>query len=329
MTARLLYLAIVTLAVGTGAEAQTRLSAPPAAGRVNAAAILAPPVALRRPGGQDGRQVLRDESSASQLALRSIAARPAGCDACVVAINGKGVDRVTFTPGTEDMASAYVITGSGFGDTPGGVYLNGPFNARPDLRVDSWSNTRIVAYFPRGLRGETDRSGIGLTVRLPDGRLIQTPATGRFYAAREDQVIDFNDIPRASIRWQSDTSLTMEIRNGGLSFASSNAGDSVKKGFTDRVLINFLKPGFEGTAFSVGFCRTDTAGSSASGGSGGRYLYGRYDARWDGDDIVIDRAMWQDHSSPMLLISGSDQFESCFRDLKITVTGPAGVRPLR
>lgn len=322
--------ALAALAVAPAAQAQARrLSPPPAA--VPAAdlrAILPSPVALRRPGAQDGRQVLRDEASAAQAALRAVA-RPIDCSDCIVGINGRGIDRTTFTPGTQDAPSAYVITGAGFGDAPGGVYLGGPFNTRPELRVDAWSDGRIVAYFPRGLRGETDRTGVSLTVRRADGRLVQTAATARFYAAREEQTLNFDQIPRSSIRWQSDTALDMDIKDGGLSFVGVDSGDSVKRGFTDRIVLNFLKPGFEGVAFTVGFCRSDTGDGSAAGSSGGRYLYGRYDARWEGDDIVIERAMWQDHSSPMMLVSGSNVFRSCFRDLRVTVTGPAGVSPVR
>lgn len=321
--------ALVALATASTAQGQVRrVSPPPVADRANVQAVLPTPRALRRPGAQDGGQVLRDESAASQAALRAVA-RPADCGDCIAGVNGRVIDRTTFTPGTDETASAYVITGAGFGDAPGSVYLGGPFNARPNLRVDNWSDGRIVAYFPRGLRGEIDRSGVSLIVRRADGRLIQTPATARFYAAREEQTLNFDQIPRTSIRWQSDTALTMEIQNGGLYFSGQNPGDSVKHGFTDRILINFLKPGFEGSSFSVGFCRTDTGDGSRSGGSGGRYLYGGYDARWDGDDIVIDRAMWQDHISPMGPISGGNWFESCFRDLRITVIGPAGVSATR
>lgn len=329
MTVRLFLLGLAALSVSTGAGAQTRLSAPSVANRTNVAATLPAPVTLRRPGAQDGRQILREESRASQGALRAIQPRLAACENCIASVNGRSIERATFTPGTADLASTYVITGDGFGDTPGGVYLGGPFNSRPELRVDSWTNNRIVAYFPRGLRGEPDRQGVSLTVRLSDGRLIQTPATARFYAAREEQTVGFDDIPRASLRWQSDTSLTLQVQNGGLHFTAMGAGDSVKRGFTDRVVVNFLNPAFEATAFNVGFCRSDTGNGSANGSDGGRYLYGRYDARWDGDDIVIDRAMWQDHASPFMLVSGSDVFDSCFRDLKITVIGPAGLRPLR
>ena len=324
MIFRSVPLALVVLAVGGGAMAQARLATPPAASRANIAANLSAPVTLRRPGAQDGRQILRDEVSASQAALRSIL-RAAGCENCIVGVNGRSVERATFTPGTDETASAYVITGAGFGDTPGGVYLGGPFNARPDLRVDNWTDTRIVAYFPRGLRGEIDRTGVSLIVRRSDGRLIQTPATARFYAAREEQTITFDQIPRASVRWQSDNALRMETRNGGLYFKAMDVGDAAKRGFTDRIVLDFLKPGFESTSFSVGFCRSDTGDGSASGGTGGRYLYGRYDARWDGDDVVIDRAVWQDHLSPQLVIPGANAFESCFRDLRITVTGPAGI----
>ncbi|WP_146112039.1 hypothetical protein [Brevundimonas vesicularis] len=322
-------LAFVALVLAPDVQAQARLPSRPAMADRAAIQVVAPaPITLRRPGAQDGRQVLRDEAAAAQAALRAVA-RPIDCSDCIAGINGRAIERTTFTPGTQETPSAYVITGAGFGDAPGGVYLGGPFNTRPELRVDNWSDGRIIAYLPRGLSGETDRSGVCLIVRRADGRLVQTAATGRFYATREEQTLGFDQIPPASIRWQSDTSLEMQVRDGGLRFVGTDSGDSVKRGFSDRIILNFLKPGFEGSAFSVGFCRSDTGDGSANGSAGGRYLYGRYDARWDGDDIVIDRAMWQNHTSPQMLTSGANTFQSCFRDLRITVTGPAGVSPMR
>lgn len=319
---------LIAIAAGGSAQAQLRM---PQTAIAKAAIRPALPVSILRqkPGGREDRQILRETVAASQATLRAALAGPAGCEGCIAVVNGKPVDRVTFTPGTEEMAAAYVISGAGFGDTPGSVYLRGGFNTRPELRVDGWSDRRIVAYFPRGLRGEVDQGGVGLVVRLPDGRLIETPATARFVAAREEQVIGFDDIPRASVRSQSDTALTMKQQDGGLYFFGVDSGESVKHGYTDRIVLNFLKPGFEGVAASTGFCRTDTGDTDQTGGAGGRYVYGQYDLRWDGDDIVIDRAMWQSHSSPMMAISATNSFESCFRDLKVTVAGPAGIRPLK
>jgi hypothetical protein len=286
---------------------------------------LAPGIRRVRTDQLDSRQPLREEA----VALRSMGPVPGPiCEDCVTTVNGRTIARVTFTPSTSEIPAIYTITGNGFGDVAGGVFLTGPFRTRPELRVESWDNRQIKVYFPQGLRGESDIQGVGLTVRLQSGKLISTPMTARFLAAREEQVIDFADIPQNSVRWQSNTSLKMTIADGGLNFSGVNVGDSVKTGYIDRIVMDFLANGFAATSFSVGFCRQDTGDGAAYGGAGGRYLYGRYDARWEGDDIVIDRAMWHSHRSRNLLLPEFDAFESCFRDLRITVEGPAGLKPV-
>ncbi len=323
-------LALAVLAASSTA-AQAQLRRPLSGPRLEAISTAAPaPVVQRRAASEDNSRILREELAASQGAIRAaLAAGQIGCERCIAAINGKPVQRVTFTPGTEELAAAYTIIGAGFGDKPGSVYLAGRFNTRPELRVDSWNDRQIVAYFPRGLRGEVDQGEVSLVVKMNDGSLVQTPATGRFRAAREEQVIGFDAIPRSAIRYQSDTALEMEARDGGLYFYGVDSGDSVKRGYEDRIVLNFLKPGFEGVAASVGFCRSDTGDASASGERGGRYVYGNYAMRWDRDDLIISRAMWQDHRSPNMMLPGLNVFKSCFRDLKITVSGPAGIAPLK
>lgn len=287
---------------------------------------LAPSLRRVRPDRPDSRQPLREEAAA----LRGMGPVPGPiCEDCVTTINGRTIAKVTFTPSTADIPAIYTITGNGFGDVPGGGFLTGPFRTRPELRVESWNNRQIKVYLPQDVRGEPDLQGVGLTVRLKNGKLISTPMTARFLAAREEQVLSFADIPLKSVRWQSNTALTMTVADGGLNFSGVDVGDSVKTGYTDRIVTNFLAKGFVATSFSIGFCRQDTGDGAAYGGAGGRYLYGRYDARWEGDDIVIDRAMWQSHVSPNMALRGRNYFESCFRDLHITVEGPAGLKPVR
>lgn len=327
LTALSLVLASLTLFEPITAVAQVG----PLAGRAPATSTsippsLAPSIRRVRPDRPDSREPLREEAAA----LRGMGPVSGPiCEDCVTTINGRTIANVTFTPSAADIPAIYTITGNGFGDVPGGVFLTGPFKFRPELRVESWNNRQIKVYFPQGLRGEPDLQGVGLTVRVKSGKLISTPMTARFLAAREEQVIDFAGIPQKSVRWQSNTSLKMTIADGGLKFTGANVGDSVKTGYTDRIVMDFLASGFAATSFSVGFCRQDTGEGAAYGGAGGRYLYGRYDARWDGDDIVIDRAMWHTHRSRNLLIPEDDAFLSCFRDLRITVEGPAGLKPVR
>lgn len=105
-----------------------------------------------------------------------------------VCLNKTGIDAVNggrftqFTPGTR-----YVITGCGYGSTPGKVYLTGAFPAHSG-RVElgpyyqfgvartwtgHWSESEIDAQLDEGLAGELDQYNVSLVVETSAGQRIQ------------------------------------------------------------------------------------------------------------------------------------------------------------
>jgi hypothetical protein len=121
-------------------------------------------------------------------------------------VNGQQPNFAQFTPGTR-----YVITGCGFGSTPGKVYLTGGFpahNGRVALGPyfafgtqrswsGHWSDREIDAQLDEGLSGEMDQfTNISLVVETSDGQRIQAGVLS-FKAQRAEFML--GSIPSSAI----------------------------------------------------------------------------------------------------------------------------------
>lgn len=126
-------------------------------------------------------------------------------------IGGVNGQRFTqFTPGTR-----YVITGCGFGSTPGKVYLTGAFpahNGRIDLGPywvygtqrswsGHWSDQRIDAQLDAGLAGELDQYNVELVVETSTGQQIQMGNVS-FQAQRAEFML--SSIPSSALGFNPD-----------------------------------------------------------------------------------------------------------------------------
>lgn len=131
-------------------------------------------------GGTGGPRMMQPKSGIAGAARVSPnTSRPCMGPPSIAAVNKNRFTQ--FTPGTH-----YLITGCGFGSTPGNVYLSAPFpahNGRLDLGpfwqvgmkrtwTGHWSDNVIDAQLD-GLSGEQDEDNVVLVVETSNGQQIQ------------------------------------------------------------------------------------------------------------------------------------------------------------
>ncbi|MFA6179179.1 MAG: hypothetical protein WC696_06155 [Candidatus Methylopumilus sp.] len=294
----------------------------------------------------DVRAILQQESAAAASAVQAAGMATklvSMCNPCISTINGKAINRAVFTPSSPDVISKVTIKGGGFGDQKPEIYLTGAFNKRPVLRVDTWRDDQITAFFEAGLSGEPDQDGVGLVVNLANGKQITTAASAKFYAARAEQTIDFNKIPDSRIKFDSSSSLVMQRNGKGYSGNkhSQHGESNMARGLTDMINLEaqgLLKPGFEVVAATANIIQPQqNSNSNSNECAGGQYSWGDSDIQWIGDSLQIKRPMGGDHTSPnynpiSLCGNGGDDSTDYFSgvsDIKIYVSGPVGISPLK
>ncbi|NOT14776.1 MAG: hypothetical protein HOP21_04190 [Methylotenera sp.] len=270
-------------------------------------------------------------SSKVNVDLKAMGAALCSPAPCIATVNGKAdVGRVVFTPGTADTASKVTIRGAGFGENASvGAYLTGSFNKRPVLRVDTVRDDQITAYFESGFTGEIDREGVGLTITLPNGKQLTTASSAKFYAKREEQTIHFDQIPKSNISADKPYTGMLDYKNGGITYYEfrSNAGDgsnqSIERTFNDIIRFDFLKSGFQVTDATANIQNV-----YPSSGCDGDYAFGESGIDMDPKFITIRKKMTLCYSK-IFLSPPARAYNSKFTDMKLTVTGPAGVSPIK
>ncbi|MFA6179178.1 MAG: hypothetical protein WC696_06150 [Candidatus Methylopumilus sp.] len=268
---------------------------------------------------------------------------------CILAVDGQPLTQASFTPGLP--GKTYKITGWGFGNNSGEVFLYNDFPTAPKFRPvpGQWKNTEISVTFDSYV-GAVDQNA--QLVIHPSGATnnITTPAVVKFIATRDTFSIPFEKIPKNMI----------SLESGELFAPSYNAADcpqlnapiaycayvnfvrevnqiaSIKRPFTDKISLAFLKPGFKVTNVDAGFGRVDTNGSRCDGnncgaGSGNVEVFGSYGYEIRNSEIVITRAVWHNHKSPNVLkaYKGGDEYFSGVQKLNVVVEGPKGVNPVK
>ena len=294
----------------------------------------------------DVRAILQQENAAAEAAISKV--NQSGklvtqCNPCISSINGKAVSRAVFTPGTGNTAAKVTIKGGGFGDGKPEVYLTGAFNNRPSLRVDTWRDDQIVAYFQPGYAGELDRDSVALVINTAGGKQISTAASAKFYATRVSQTIDFSKIPDSRIKFDDDSRVTMQRYASGYAggINTPNGLPNMNHTFVDMIDLTsngLFKNGFEATAVNMIIEQPPENNSEAIlpgiECSGGAYKFGDSGLDWVGDSLRIKRPMGLLHfsasSNPFsecTYLTG-DMYSTSVHDIQITVTGPAGTSPL-
>jgi hypothetical protein len=248
------------------------------------------------------KAVLAEENASAATAITTKSAvldsLLACTDGCIFSINGKGGNRVIFTPGTAESAAKYVVSGAGFGTRQGSVYLTGGFNKRPILRVDSWRDDQITTYFEAGYAGEQDRNDVKLVVKLSSGKTFESPGNAKFYASRVQTVIGMDKIPdsRMSIEKPRNLTYSKAAQAYEFSYGSNYQTETDLRGFTDTINLTangLFKPGFDVVWVGASIEQYPENGAIVSdrGCSGSSHTFGESSIAWVGDSIQIKRPM--------------------------------------
>ncbi|MFT4091560.1 MAG: hypothetical protein QM645_12565 [Asticcacaulis sp.] len=236
-----------------------------------------------------------------------------------------GVENGRYEPGGQ-----YQIRGKGFGARKGTVFLKeNTLGKAIQLNILHWSDERIYAEVPADLSGVSDAPKVTLVVGPVGAAGIENRSNG-FYAAREEHKLTV--LPAgglAYIKGRFADKLTKG--NDGMTvrrYVEQGANDACFQPGTDLIdttKLN-LKPGFWVHSFDVWFPKLESYVNTDVGEI--RYTgFGKYDKRWDGDNIIIDWGVQRRRSAPWTLYSGASQCESIYR-VTLNINGPRGV-PLR
>lgn len=251
----------------------------------------------------DTESILATENAAASAAIVSTSnttkdnsAITFNCDPCISRVNGKDASRVVFTPGTAESAAKYTISGRGFGARQGSVYLSGGFNKRPTLRVDSWRDDQITAYFEAGFTKELDRKDIKTVVKMPNGSLIESAGNAKFYATRAQTTIGLDKIPDSRIKYDTDSAMKMDKDATSYKFLQIDSSKPSLRGFTDVINLNnqgLLKPGFAVVSATANIEEYLQNGryTDKHGCDGSTRSIGENRIAWVGDDLQIKRPM--------------------------------------
>jgi hypothetical protein len=217
------------------------------------------------------------------------------CNPCIKGVNGKGGSRLVFTPGTAESAAKYTIGGGGFGAKQGSVYLTGGFNKRPTLRVDSWRDDQITAYFEAGFTSEQDRTDVKLVVKLADGSLVESTGNAKFYATRAQTNIGLDKIPEGRINIDMVPNLSFSKTSNSYEFKQTGS-TTYPRGWTDTINTKsqgWLKPGFEVVYADANIEQyaQDAPYVDSQGCAGVTRTIGESGLAWVGDNLQIKRPL--------------------------------------